>query len=268
MTVRPFINDFRFQPYQSIEDAWKGLDIMMQMLSVCNSLNLYAAYNGNFFLFPINQSANVSNLLKSCTDTEKRRLVKDKIVKLMSYDKMIDDAEYTYIRDDNEMGVCEGCMSHAYEIHSATDGALLMNLSFDIPSPLVILLKNGINSKGIPSFHHYEALTNHFQKTGLLPRFYDKRSKYLPNVSETILADDSLFIPTKFFNKGNRLYRRRDNPDQLWCLDRAHFGNSVHLEVFSESSGKQIMVSCHDEIRSFRELTDKEKNRKISYTEL
>lgn len=264
MTVRPFINDFRFQPYQSNDEAWKGLDKLMQMLTICHSLNLYAAYNGNLFLFPITLSANISNLIKS--DTERKRQIKDKIAKLMSYDKIIDDAGYTYMLTDNEMAVCGGCMPHAYEIHSATDVPLLLNLSMDIPTPSVKVLKNGINSKEIPSFHVSDTVTAYFQEIGLLPRFYDKNSKYRPNVSETILTDTSLFTPTKFFNKGNRLYRRRDDEDQLWCLDSAHYGNSVHLEVFSESSGKQIMVSCHDEIRPFRELTDKEKNRKISYT--
>ena len=113
------------------------------------------------------------------------------------------------------------------------------------------------------SYHCVESLSEKLQKLGLLKVYYDKMSKTRPNDSQTILSDTSLFEPTKYGNRKARLYRRIDNKDELWCLDRFHRGNSIHLEVFSESSRKQIAVSRHDKIDFFRNLTSEEQKRTL-----
>ncbi len=168
-------------------------------------------------------------------------------------------AQY-YVGDQN---VSQTSIADSYESQKSGAITILINFSPTFPSPTVDIIKKEDGSQTIMSYHSVEALTTKLQELKILRTFYDKRSNTRPNDSLTILSDTSLFIPTEYGNRKSRLYRRIGHEDELWCLDRFHRGNSIHLEVFSESKKKQIAVSCHDEINFFRELNSSEKNRTL-----
>lgn len=163
----------------------------------------------------------------------------------------------------NDKDVSNTTVADAYESQKLGSITILINLDSSFPSPIVNIQKEHEGNLDIMSYHCVESLTEKLQKLGLLKVYYDKRSKTRPNDSQTILSDTSLFEPTKYGNRKARLYRRIDNKDELWCLDRFHRGNSIHLEVFSESSRKQIAVSRHDKIDFFRNLTSEEQKRTL-----
>lgn len=154
-------------------------------------------------------------------------------------------------------------VADSYESQKLGFTTILINLNSNYPSPIINIQKEDDGNLDIMSYHAVESLTEKLQELELLKVYYDKNSKVRPNDSQTILSDTSLFVPTKYGNRKARLYRRISKEDELWCLDRFHRENSIHLEVFSESSKKQIAVSCHDKIHFFRDLTNEEKNRKL-----
>lgn len=163
----------------------------------------------------------------------------------------------------NDKDVSNTTVADAYESQKLEFITILINLDSSFPSPIVNIQKEHEGNLDIMSYHCVESLTEKLQNLGLLKVYYDKRSKTRPNDSQTILSDTSLFVPTKYGNRKARLYRRIGKEDELWCLDRFHRGNSIHLEVFSESSRKQIAVSCHDKIDFFRKLTSEEQKRTL-----
>lgn len=152
----------------------------------------------------------------------------------------------------------------SYESNKSGACTFLINFSDKFPSPLVDIEKEIDGLQTVMSYCDFDKLTAKLKELRLIPDFYDKNSSARPNETQTILNDTTLFIPTKFGNRNNRLYRRIGDEDQLWCLDRGHRGNSIHLEVFSESQKKQIAVSRHDAIDFFRNLNASEKNRKLN----
>ncbi len=174
--------------------------------------------------------------------------------------RWVDPTAKYYIGDKE---VSNTTVADSYESKKLGFTTILINLNSSFPSPVVNVQKEDDGNQGIMSYHAVESLTEKLQELELLKAYYDKKSNVRPNDSQTILSDSSLFVPTKYGNRKARLYRRIGREDELWCLDRFHKGNSIHLEVFSESSRKQIAVSCHDEIRFFRDLTREEKNRTL-----
>lgn len=157
-------------------------------------------------------------------------------------------------------------MAEAYEDAIRNDNPLLLSSYKHNPSYTnnTIDINVGDSHKQIPIFCQSNILTEWLQNKGILKRFYDKATMTTrPCDEQTILIDSSLFRPTSYGNKGNRLYERIDKPDEWWCLDRGHRGSSVHLEVFNKNTKKQIHVSDVDKINFFRELTKKEKKRTI-----
>lgn len=162
-----------------------------------------------------------------------------------------------------DIDVSNTTVADSYESQKLGFKTILINLNSEFPSPIVTVQKENDGNQDIMSYHAVEILTEKLQELELLKVYYDKKTNVRPNDSMTILSDTSLFVPTKYGNRKARLYRRIGKEDELWCLDRFHRGNSIHLEVFSESSKMQIAVSSHDEICFFRNLTKEEKKRTL-----
>lgn len=187
-----------------------------------------------------------------------------------SFTSVLNKAIKKYLYFDSEgkyfvhsMDVSNSSIADAYESRKLKNETIIINFNMNFPIPIVEINKKDDNMQEVQSFNCFDDLTKKLKELELIREYYDKDSNLRPNESLTILSDSSLFTPTKFGNRGNRLYSRIDNEDELWCLDRNHRGRSSHLEVFSKSQKKQIAISCIDEIKFFRDLTKEEKNRRL-----
>ena len=251
-------------------------DLKSSLLNSINCCNIIKGIDGNNYKLLFNPDMynqnlnfggiNLSNwLLKNRDISQKLKLLFSKSIKKEPF--CLDGAEYKY----KTTIVTKSCMAEAYESKQIRKDTYLINLSDSYESPFIEISKSkdGKEAKEeVLSFCNPEILTFFLQKAHLLPKFYKETEKYRPQDAETILVDRTLFTPTKYGNRGNRLYKRKEEPSELWCLDRGHRGSSVHLEVFSETTRKQIHVSRHDKIDFFRELTAKEKNRRLVMKEM
>lgn len=176
--------------------------------------------------------------------------------------------EYLYHDQDGkyfvqDTDVSETSIADAYESQKLNNETLIFNISLNFPSPVVEINKKNDGTQNVSSYNSFDNFTQKLKELKLIKEYYNKDSNLRPNDSLTILSDTSLFVPTKFGNRGNRLYSRIGKEDELWCLDRKHRGKSSHLEVFSKSQMKQIAISHVDEIKFFRDLTKSEKNRRL-----
>lgn len=265
-TIVAYLNDLAFKLNRG-EDWTEPFDRLMECLSLLNEIDKSAAtYSTVAFKSLPHKAVNANNdkIIDFLNKDKERKTKFVSVLKRATTDyNLIDwDAGY-YI---GEARVTGSAASDAYENNTSGNVSVLLNLCTGFPVPNVAVEKRGHGLQDIASYNLKDGLRNFLTSQNLLVeriRFYDKKSNYRPSEYETILADKTLFEPTKFGNRGIRLYRRLDEPDQLWCLDRGHRGTSIHLEVFSESSCKQIHVSEHDKINFFRELTEKEKNREL-----
>lgn len=264
MIKRVYINDWLFFPLESSEEC----EILIKRLMLAGkrildvSLPLY--YNSNIFLCVLMApDIRLSSFLKN--NKELKQSFASFANRLQSYLPIEDaGAEYSIIHLEQHQ-CCNGTpLSDAYEYTSEDEEVLMINVRDDFPYNIVQIYKNRSDCKDVHSISEEDKLIFLLQKNGILKRYYSPSDTHRPNDYETILTDDSLFEPTEFGNRDNRLYRRKENPNELWCLDRGHTGSSAHLEVFSESEKKQINVSKVDSINFFRPLSPKEKNRKLN----
>lgn len=58
---------------------------------------------------------------------------------------------------------------------------------------------------------------------------------------------------------------KRVGTSELWYVDNLHYGRDAHLEVFNETTKKQIAVSHIEMMDSFRNLTNAEKKRVLLF---
>ena len=152
-------------------------------------------------------------------------------------------------------------VAHAYEYCEDDFKSCILNFNSSYPGEEINVLKNEVAPKALLSHGDEGSLVKKLQALGLVKRYYTDSDTHRPNDYETILTDTNLFEPTEFGNRNNRLYRRLDVKNELWCLDRGHSGSSAHLEVFRESDGRQIHVSSVDRIYFFRGLPEEASKR-------
>lgn len=264
MSINTYLNDLSLQLPDDCK--WNEVfDCTMACLQIFSQIKLDENNSLNIVINPdiftkIGVLPNISftNLLR--TDRERKKAFTS-IYKNAILQFLFPKGLSTYWVD--KLDVTGTVIADSYESQKSSNITFLINFNSNFPTPIVEVVKDKDGTQSIFSYNSAQELTNKLQELKLLPIFYDRKSKIRPNESLTILADKSLFTPTKFGNRNNRLFRRNDKPDELWCLDRLHIGNSIHLEVFSESSKKQIAVSSHDKINFFRKLTESEKNRTL-----
>lgn len=263
MNFQAYLNDYRFCYVDNSSVANNRLLAIINLAKICRErgIEIYLTKNP----FQINWlHGNISSLIGN------DRELKNGLASIWQKSTIVnsqrnENAVYTFeeISDgvSNTQDVSDSVMADAYESDSEEMKSILLNLEESLPNPIVRILKDSNAAKDIHSFSTNDRIVMFFQNIGLLKRYYDTKCSYIPNDSETILSDRNLFTPTDLYNKGARLYERNENKDELWCRDTKHFGSSVHLEVFSRSSNKQIHVSKHDEINFFRDLTKEESKR-------
>lgn len=262
MNINVYLNELSIAP--SDPTVWnEGFDKALACLKAF--ANIKNDNNGEtsviikpdvFIKIVIHPNRNFSAFLKGDRD---RKASFHSVYKKACKEFLFDISESKYFIDRKD--VTNSSAADSYESQKSGASTFLVNFNTSFPSPYVVITKEKDGEQTVFSYHNDEELTIKLKELGLIKEYYDTTSNIRPNPYLTILTDTSLFIPTEYGNRKNRLYRRIDEPDQLWCLDPAHRGGSVHLEVFSESQNKQIAVSCHDKIEFFRELTKQEKNR-------
>lgn len=115
-----------------------------------------------------------------------------------------------------------------------------------------------------PSFSSAETLAKYLKSKGLIGPSYDFSSSIPPRDEETILSDTNLFQITRHSYHGRKMYKR-NGTSELWYVDNFHYGQDAHIEVFNETTQKQIHVSRIDRIDYFRPLTDSEKSRVLLF---
>lgn len=264
MNINTYLNDLSMQVQNAcdwndvFDNTMACLQLFSQMKQSQNNSVTILIDSQIFTRVVIQPKSLFTNLLNK---DKERKLKFMSIYKKAENKLMFLNTPATYLV--NNIDVSNSVVADSYESQKNNNTTFLINFTPIYPSNTVEVVKKGEGSQFVYSYDSKQKLTEELQKLKLLPKFYDKKSKVRPNESLTILADTTLFTPTKFGNRKNRLYRRNDKEDELWCLDRFHTGNSIHLEVFSESSKTQIAVSCHDKIDFFRELTDSEKKRTL-----
>lgn len=116
----------------------------------------------------------------------------------------------------------------------------------------------------IRHFTSSEFLLAYLNSEGLLSPSYNFSSSIPPRDDETILADSSVFLMTRHSFQRRKMYRRLGT-NELWYVDNFHYGRDAHIEVFNETTKKQIHVSRIDIIDFFRPLTDEEKARTLIF---
>ena len=261
--MRAYLNDHLFFPFTSGTDCDRLIDRLISLGDRVIGLDLPLFYHTNIFQKEIlSPSVNVSSHIKN--NKEKKAKFVALYQKIQTYTNQGDpNSSYSYFINKIQHNADLTAFSDAYEYALTGIESIILNFSEEIPQNELHVLKNNQDSKCVYSFHREDDLIVFLQKKKLLKRYYQPTDTHRPNDYETILTDTTLFEPTPFGNRKNRLYRRIEHPDELWCLDRLHKGESAHLEVFSESQEKQINISCVDKIEFFRKLTDKEKNRTL-----
>ena len=263
MTVNVYLNELSLDVPNS--DGWAiPFDNAISCLKVLSNIDpnrcpISTIINRQFFLtIAIPPDTKFTDLLNR--DKERKKSFLD-IYKRAIQELLFVDSTAKYRINDKD--VSNTTVADAYESQKLEFITILINLNPNFPSPIVNIQKEYDGNQDFMSYHVVESLIKQLQRLDLLKDYYDISSKVRPNDSQTILSDTSLFVPTKYGNRKARLYRRIGKEDELWCLDRFHRGRSIHLEVFSESSRKQIAVSCHDKIDFFRDLTREERKRTL-----
>ncbi len=256
-----FLNDHLFEPCNTAEESLELLERMVSLAATVLRVNQPVYFNGDLFLRIIMYpDINVSSVLRNNRELKGRfsRIVQQ----LEAFVSKADvDARYCFYHKGDIYDVSGSTVAHAYEYMENDDKSSLLSFREDYPGLELSVTKDAIEPRVLSNHTVKNELVKYLQKLGLLKRYYSPKDTHVPNDYETILTDTQLFIPTEFGNRNNRLYRRIEEPNQLWCLDRGHRGSSAHLEVFRESDGLQIAVSKVDEINFFRNLTDKESTR-------
>lgn len=113
-------------------------------------------------------------------------------------------------------------------------------------------------------FTSSDSLFSYLKSRGLVSHIYDISSSIPPRDDETILADSSVFLLTRHSFQRRKMYQRIGT-SELWYVDNFHYGRDAHIEVFNETTKKQINVSRIDKIDFFRPLTDEEKARTLVF---
>lgn len=261
MKINAYLNELSFDVTNPddwtthFDNAISCLNILSKIIIPVESVSTFI-HSGIFLSIVIQPNIKFTELL-SRDKGRKRSFTAVYKTAIKNYLFLDSQAQYFV----GEQNVTQTSIADAYESEKSGAITLLINFSSKFPYPTVDVIKKDEGTQTVMSYHSVEALTKKLQELKILRTYYDKQSKSRPNDSLTILSDTSLFTPTEYGNRNNRLYRRIGHEDELWCLDRFHRGNSIHLEVFSESQKKQIAVSCHDEIKFFRKLNSSEKNR-------
>lgn len=261
MMIRFFLNDHRFELCKNAEDCEEFLKRLVVLGERALSMGMPVFYDGNIFLKIIRTpDVNVSRVLQD------NRELKSRLSRLAQQFDRIEreheaDAKYTFCHLKKLYDVTGTMVAHAYEYSEDDFISCMLNFNSSYPGEIISVLKNEVAPKDILSHGDEGSLVKKLQALGLLKRYYTDSDTHRPNDYETILTDTNLFEPTEFGNRNNRLYRRIDVKNELWCLDRGHSGSSAHLEVFRESDGHQIHVSRVDRICFFRGLTDDESKR-------
>ena len=114
------------------------------------------------------------------------------------------------------------------------------------------------------SFSSVELLLPYLKAKGLIASSYDSTSSIPPRDDETFLADKNVFQMTQHAFQGRKMYRKIGT-SELWYVDNLHYGMDAHIEVFNETTKKQIAVSRVDKEDFFRPLTDEEKARTLIF---
>lgn len=109
-----------------------------------------------------------------------------------------------------------------------------------------------------------DTLLTYLKEHGHIKPTYNPLSSIPPRDDETILTDVSLFTETRHSYQRRKMYRR-NGTSELWYVDNFHCGKDAHIEVFNETTRKQINVSRIDKIDFFRPLTNKEKLRTLCF---
>lgn len=120
---------------------------------------------------------------------------------------------------------------------------------------------DNINSR---HFSSSDYLLSYLKSKGLVSTSYDISSSIPPRDDETILADSSVFLVTRHSFQKRKMYQRVGT-NELWYVDNFHYGRDAHIEVFNETTKKQIYVSRIDKIDFFRPLTNEEKARTLVF---
>lgn len=178
--------------------------------------------------------------------------------KTKSFQKISNSSNEIYLYGKNKYK--NSSVGDSYEF----DDSLLLNWKLsDFGEPSIDVTKDKV-SKTIASFFSQSELRKYFEGKDLLNPIYNLNSSIPPRDDETILADSSVFTPTKHKVQGRTVYVRTGH-NEYWYVDNKHAGGSAHLEVFSITSTYQIHVSKIDAINFFRELSKNEKKRTISF---
>lgn len=262
MTCHFFLNDHLFKPCETSEDSLKLLARVLSLAEIVLRVKQPVYFSGNLFLSVIKRpDVKVSSVLRS--DRELKSRLSRIVQQIEPLDDGMNDSVYCFKHEENTIDVSRSIVAHAYEHVNNDDTSSLLNFKEDYPGPALSVTKDTVAPRIVMSHAIRDELVKFLQSRGLLKRYYSPTDTHVPSDYETILTDTCLFSPTEYGNRKNRLYRRIDEPNQLWSLDRGHTGRSAHLEVFRESDGVQIAVSRVDKICFFRELTAKEKNRRL-----
>ena len=259
-----YLDDVGIDSYQTLSEWESCIKEFLSAYDVLSSVaDVSYLFDKAIYIKDVALSLKMTNWLRGNSETAaqfKRAMEKWTAIELPKNSKT------TSIYKSGANEVSGTVQAEAYEDAARKDNPLLLSAYIHNPAYTdnTIDINVGDSHKQIPIFCQSNILTEWLQNKGILKRFYDKATMTTRRCDEqTILIDSSLFCPTPYGNKGNRLYERIDKPDEWWCLDRGHRGSSVHLEVFNKNTKKQIHVSDVDKINFFRELTKKEKKRTI-----
>lgn len=150
-------------------------------------------------------------------------------------------------------------MAEAYErSHQPKEATLLLNFGQSVyGEPTTEVCKNG-NNVAVNSLVSTENAAQFIESLGIYPAF-DPTGNEKVQDEQTILVDEELFVPTVYYNHHRKVYKRIGK-EEYWCADNQHRDGSVHLEVFSKTTGKFKGTCAIDDVMKF---TEKKENRYI-----